>query len=248
MTESGDGLPILQESSDVDAGGPTNGLAIDFKTRPLLLQMYGKQGSGKSVLCKSLLYAASKQGIFDWVIVYTATAWNDHYRSFLPEHAVRVWDQDAFYDMFAKIRAFKKANPKKALSRGLCIVDDCLGQQKLYDPRFMNLISTYRHYNVDLWQCQQIVSYGASTLQRTMVDWAFLYRATDDQSIRALHKMAGGLYPNLKSFKRAFLKSTSEKHTAMVFQNGKNTVAESYRAFKCDVAPSFMLKFEPNGL
>ena len=79
-----------------------------------------KQGSGKSVLCKSLLYAASKQGIFDWVIVYTATAWNDHYRSFLPEHAVRVWDQDAFYEMFAKIRAFKKANPKKALSRGLC--------------------------------------------------------------------------------------------------------------------------------
>ena len=128
---SGDGLPILQESSDVDVDGPTSGLAIDFKTRPLLLQMYGKQGSGKSVLCKSLLYAASKQGIFDWVIVYTATAWNDHYRSFLPEHAVRVWDQDAFYDMFAKIRAFKKANPKKALSRGLCIVDDCLGQQKL---------------------------------------------------------------------------------------------------------------------
>ena len=131
---SGDGLPILQESSDVDAGGPANGLAIDFKTRPLLLQMYGKQGSGKSVLCKSLLYAASKQGIFDWVIVYTATAWNDHYRSFLPEHAVRVWDQDAFHDMFAKIRAFKKANPKKALSRGLCIVDDCLANRSCMTP------------------------------------------------------------------------------------------------------------------
>jgi ABC-type dipeptide/oligopeptide/nickel transport system ATPase component len=241
-----DQLPMLQDPTG--DGSAVSGLAIDFKSRPLLLQLYGKQGSGKSVMCKALVYAASKQDVFDWVVVYTATAWNDHYRSFLPEHAVRVWDQDAFYEMFAKIRAFKKQNPKKPLSRGLCIVDDCLGQQKLYDPRFMNLISTYRHYNVDLWQCQQIVSYGASTLQRTMVDWAFLYRATDDQSIRALYKMAGGLYPNMKEFKKAFLDLTSAKHTAMVFQNGKNSVAESYQAFKCDMPPNFKLKFEPNGL
>ena len=160
------------------------GLQIPFKERPQLLMMYGRQHTGKSALCKALAYQCAKAGVFDWMIVYTATSWNDHYRSFLPEHAVRVWKQDEFYELYGKIRAFKRAHPDKPLSRGCVIVDDCLGQQKLYDPRFLNIISTYRHYNTDIWQTQQLVSYGASTLQRTMLDYAFMFRATDDQSVR----------------------------------------------------------------
>ena len=77
------------EVEESKAAPMRSGLSIDFHSRPLLIQLYGKQGSGKSVLCKALLYAAAKQKVYDWVIVFTATSWNDFYTSFLPEHAVR---------------------------------------------------------------------------------------------------------------------------------------------------------------
>ena len=63
-----------------------------------------------------------------------------------------------------------------------------------------------------------------------------------------LSRMAGGLYPNKSEFKRALLDATSEKYTAMVFKNGKNSIQESYSRFKCSVPPAFRLNFKPNGL
>ena len=67
--------PMLAGSDDEEGSGSEEssssplrrGLEIDFHSRPLLIQLYGKQGSGKSVLCKALLYAAAKQ-MSEWAI------------------------------------------------------------------------------------------------------------------------------------------------------------------------------------
>ena len=120
-------------------------------------------------------------------------------------------------------------------------------QKLIYDPRFTNILATYRHHNVDLWSTQQYIV-GASPMMRSMLDIAFLYRATDEQSIKALYRMAGGLYPNKSEFKRALLDATSEKYTALVFRNGQNSIEESYSRFKCTEPPNFMLQFKENGL
>ena len=66
----------------VEVQGSGGGLDIDMSSRPLLIQMHGKQGSGKTVLCKALLLAAARKKVFDWVVVFTATSWNDYYTSF----------------------------------------------------------------------------------------------------------------------------------------------------------------------
>ena len=162
---------------------------------------------------------------------------------------MRQFSPDAFYSIFTKIQRFKKDNPKKKLSRGCVVLDDVMGQtQKLiYDPRFTNILATYRHHNVDLWSTQQYIV-GASPMMRSMLDWAFVFRATDEQSIKALHRMAGGLYANSREFKKALLEATRQKHTALVFRNGQNTVEESYSRFKCTEPPNFMLQFKKNGL
>ena len=86
-------VQTTEEAEEKQSPPLRTGLEIDFKSRPLLVQMYGKQGSGKSELCRALLYAASKQGIYDWVIVFTAVRHTGHTFCHLSRVAscIRVW-------------------------------------------------------------------------------------------------------------------------------------------------------------
>lgn len=240
--------------SDPEEQAVQQGFEFDFGNRPQICQLFGKCNSGKSEMIRALIYAtcARPDPVYKWIIVFTATTFNQFYTQFLPSHCVRKFSPEAFFDVFRKIEAkVTRGGQKKGfkLDHGLVVLDDCQGlwAKVKHTPEFNSIQISHRHRGVSLWYSNQYVV-GMTTLQRSLCDLAVLFRASDEPSLKHLYRMAGTMFPNFKTFKAEFLRATAPTHTALVFKNGHDTIAESYSTFKCDLAPKFVLRMKPNGL
>ena len=234
----------------VDEGTPQirEGLEIDLASRPILISMTGKCNSGKTVLLRSLLYHAARAGTWKWIIVFVGHDFSKDYSEILPEHCVRIFTPAAYMAVFDKIRTYKRANPDKALSHGLVVCDDCQGlfARLKNTVEFQNLLISHRHLGVSLAFLNQYAT-GQTTLQRSLTDIAFAFRASDVQSQKHLFKMMGSHFEGgLKEFQAAM--RGLGQHNALVFKNNQLSFEDSYSIFKCQLPPKFKLKMKPNGL
>jgi ABC-type dipeptide/oligopeptide/nickel transport system ATPase component len=231
-----------------DSGSTTSGLEMDF-SKPAIHVIVGPCGSGKSVLASSLLYHAMKAKAFKSVIVFCAHEYNSFWTDMLPEHCVRLFSVSAVLEVFRKIKKVRKANPKAPLERHCLVFDDVQGLFARIKqlPEWNSCLISFRHAGLSLVFLGQYPTM-CTTLMRSLVNTAYMFRASDLPAQKLLFGMTGSHFESFKEWQRAFLDATSQKYRCMVFKNHRDTKEESYSQFICDIPPKFKINCKENGL
>jgi len=213
---------------------------------PGLILFVGKSKSGKTYLLQYLLqfYTTTKK-IFNFGLVLTGSPYNHEY-NFLPNHAVREYDEVILTGYINELKKRKDAAAGGKLPASFLVLDDCLGLVT-QSSAWKNLISTYRHLNITLFlSVQYLRNEASSTLVREQTSILFAFKSTNINTIKALYEYYGSdIFSKLDEFKKRYSCATDEKHTCMIYiaDDQMQTSDKNLLSFKAPEFRPIKLKF-----
>lgn len=218
---------------------------INFKN-PRVFVFIGRCGMGKSFLLRNLIYQFTKAGQLHFGVVFTGTDMSKDYE-FMPEKAVRSdYSEKNLEKYIDKLKVWIKSNPGKKLPMNFLILDDLLGRIRVNSPVFQNLITTYRHLNMNIFLTSQYMVRNTPTLVRELTDYAFIFKTRFKNSLVSLYEAFGQMLESQEEFNRLLEEATKEQYTALMYDANKETAEEAYTPFRCDQKDiKFKLDFEP---
>jgi hypothetical protein len=154
---------------------------IKLLKRPSIILFCGRPASGKttvmvSVICQIVEFKKNSFGRF-----YVSTKFSGDF-NFAPDDDIfEDYTQEHLEAYVNKIKAWKKRNPTKNIPQNLLVIDDAMGQINWYSRFWSSLISTHRHWDMNILVATQSLTaggHGSSTLLRNCVDMAVLYHSS----------------------------------------------------------------------
>jgi len=184
-----------------------------FCQNPAIITI-AKRGSGKSVLCRSLI------SHFGDIPVGIVISYSEHldpfYSEFFPDAFIYNRDSKRVFAKILRRQTNIKATAKKLALEGkiidtriLLLMDDCLSDSKSWgkDESLREVLFNGRHYDITYVLTMQ-APLEISPALRDNFDYVFLF-ATDifnDQT--KLHKHYAGIFPTFSSFREVFTQLT----------------------------------------
>ena len=157
---------------------------------PNLSLFLGRRNTGKSTLMVHLLRTLCRAGKFNWVKVYSPTAFTGVWASIVGEASVEaVFDTEQLEEILesqASIRSRGGDNP------GLIILDDCLGAVSFQNDLWTRIASSGRHYGLTFWVSAQHV-FKLPPVIRSNSDYTYVLGIQGDRVVKALYEEGGGL-------------------------------------------------------
>jgi len=176
------------------------------------MSILGSCGAGKTVLCKYIIsYFEDK---FDFVFVITSTGFNGQY-DFLDTLSLKnkVMNTIDFDKKIAFIMKKQKAYIDSGIKPSILIVfDDVMGSIKT-SKKIKLLISTFRHYNINIIFISQYAN-AISTELRELCFYSCVFNQFTERSLKAVNESYFA-HMNFKDFKMFINKKLSKPYTFM---------------------------------
>lgn len=211
----------------------------DESKEPTIL-ILAKRGSGKSFLCRSILYYF--RDIPCGTIISLTEDCSPFYSKFIPDayihyeykskYLAKLFERQEM--MIEKNKEYMKIG-KRLDVRVFLLMDDCLADKKkwLSDANITRLLLNGRHfYILFLLTIQEVL--GITPNQRQNFDYIFIFRNSFVSEQKKIYDHYAGFFPSLDVFKKIFTKLT-ENYGVMVLvcKGGASTISEQvmhYRA------------------
>lgn len=219
----------------------SNSFALDM-SRPRLITIIGKCGSGKSVCAKQILKTCCGKGIFSFGRVYTATkALCDDWTTVIPEkHVFENFSDDHLKAYVEKLKEWKIRN-KKPIPHNFLILDDLLGIINVHSRYMKWFLSCHRHTSTTVVIISQYLIANISTQLRTLCDYAVIFGNRFRRDRKNISDFAGQLCDSEDEFLR--LMDSLKKHEAILYNSHGKTKEEAYMFWKAELPGEFKLDF-----
>ena len=133
---------------------------IKLLKRPSIILFCGHPASGKttamvSVICQIVEFKRPAFGRF-----YVSTKFSGDFTFAPDEDIFEDYTQQHLEEYVNKIKAWKKRNPKKDVPQNILVIDDAMGQINWYSRFWSSLISTHRHWGMNILVATQSLTAG----------------------------------------------------------------------------------------
>lgn len=189
-----------------------------------IIVMVAKRGSGKSVLCKDIIY--HKRSIPGGIIIAPTDKLNRDYSAFFPDSYIHYsYDPTIIGKLFQRQEIMKEKSEEKAkegkkiVPDAFLIMDDCLSSAADWkkDQFIKEMFMNGRHYKLTFILTMQY-SLGITPDLRTNIDYVFLFYDNNISNRRKLFEHYAGIFPSYDLFSQTLDKCT-ENYGCMVINN-----------------------------
>ena len=194
---------------------------------PTLKLFIARRGSGKSHLMKSILHTCMKQKRFEWVYVFSLTAFNKEWSNVVGPKNVCADFSPAWITSLMKAQS--KLVEKGKIRPGLIIFDDMVGTAKWKDPVITQLAIASRHYHITVWISSQYYT-SLPPLIRQNADYCFLLNTINETVSKKLaEEFPTSQYPKWQDL-MTFAEEATQDHGVFFINNIGNVKITQYRA------------------
>ena len=206
-----------------------------------VIAMLAKRNSGKSVLCKDILY--HHRNIPVGVIISPTEKANKYYGNFVPDSF--IYDE---YDALViskllqrqEILIHKKDHNDNIDPRAFLILDDCLYDNKwIKDANMRSVFMNGRHYKLMFILTMQF-ALGIPPNLRTNIDYVFILKENIMSNRKRIYEHYAGMFPTFEMFCKVMDKCTQD-YECLVIHNGAKGSAIEDQVFwyKADIHHDF---------
>ena len=205
--------------------------------------LIGKRDTGKSYLCKDILYYHSDIPVGQ-VISGTEGA-NQFYSKIVP----KLFIHDEFNTnivqnmlkrqklMIDKINDGEQVDPRAFLILDDCLYDNCWAKDKYMRSVFMN----GRHYKL-LFMLTMQYALGIPPNLRTNIDYVFILRENYVSNRKRLYEHYAGMFPSFEMFCQVMDQCTEDYECLVINNNAKsNKLTDQVFWYKADSHPEFRI-------
>ena len=206
-----------------------------------VIAMLAKRNSGKSVLCKDILY--HHRNIPVGVIISPTEKANKYYGDFVPDSF--IYDE---YDALTiskllqrqEILIHKQKNGDSIDPRAFLILDDCLYDNKwIKDSNMRSVFMNGRHYKLMFILTMQF-ALGIPPNLRTNIDYIFILKENIMSNRKRLYEHYAGMFPTFEMFCKVMDKCTQD-YECLVIHNGAkgSSIEDQVFWYKADIHSDF---------
>jgi hypothetical protein len=208
--------------------------------------LIGKRDTGKSFLCKDILYG-HKDIPVGQVISGTEAA-NQFYSSIVPKLFIHEeFDASIIENMLKRQRMMleKKQSGENIDERAFLILDDCLYDNRWTKEKCMrSIFMNGRHYKL-LFLLTMQYALGIPPNLRTNVDYIFILRENYVSNRKRLYEHYAGMFPTFEMFCQVMDQCTENYECLVINNNAKsNKLTDQVFWYKADPHQDFKIGAE----
>lgn len=207
---------------------------LDLSKNACLL-FVGKCNKGKTNGIKFLLQKHSLDNFkgcakYQFGIVFTRTKFNHDY-DFLPdEYVIEGYDQEILARYLQGLE--DEISKGKKTPKNFVVFDDLIGLLSKNDPFLTNFLATSRHTNTHIYLATQHLKTGANTTLREVCTHGIIFNSKTFNTTQSLYECFGGLFANVKKFRKCLQETTKEPYSAMLYITDIEDINKNYLSWK----------------
>lgn len=211
-----------------------------------VIVLIGKRDTGKSFLCKDLLY--HHQDIPVGTVISATESANQFYSYMIPP----LFIHDEYHeDIVAKVLARQKKaidcqkeqrETSKIDPRAFLMLDDCLYDSSWTKSKFVrNIFMNGRHYKLMFIVTMQY-ALGIPPNLRTNIDYVFILRENIVSNRKRIYESYAGMFPTFEIFCQVMDQCTENYECLVIHNNCKsNRLEDQVYWYKADAHPDFRM-------
>ena len=206
-----------------------------------VIAMLAKRNSGKSILCKDILY--HHRNIPVGVIISPTEKANKFYGNFVPDSFIYDEYESLIISKLLQrqeILIHKQDNNSNIDPRAFLILDDCLYDNKwIKDTNMRSVFMNGRHYKLMFILTMQF-ALGIPPNLRTNIDYVFILKENIMSNRKRIYEHYAGMFPTFEMFCKVMDKCTQD-YECLVIHNGAKGSAIEDQVFwyKADIHNDF---------
>ena len=212
-------------------------------THDKVVVLIGKRDTGKSFLCKDLLF--HHQNIPVGQVISGTEAANSFYSEIVPKLFIHG---EFKKEIIANILKRQKLMIQQMKQNGnidpraFLILDDCLYDQTwIKDPNVRSLFMNGRHYKI-LFILTMQFALGIPPNLRTNIDYVFILRENYVSNRKRLYEHYAGMFPTFEMFCQVMDQCTENYECLVINNNSKsNKLQDQVYWYKAESHPDFKI-------
>jgi hypothetical protein len=185
--------------------------------------LIGKRETGKSFLCKDILY--HHQGIPVGQVISGTEAANDFYGKMVPKLFIHDEYQPGIISNILKRQRMMIDKCKECATvdpRAFLVLDDCLYDNTwTKDKNVRSLFMNGRHFKI-LFMITMQYALGIPPNLRTNIDYIFILRENYMSNRKRLYEHYAGMFPNFEMFCQVMDQCTENYECLVIHNNAKS--------------------------
>ena len=199
--------------------------------------MIGKRETGKSILCKDILYY--HQGIPVGQVISGTEAANGFYKELVPKLFIHdEYQPSIIHNILKRQRMMLQQSQENPTTdpRAFLVLDDCLYDNTwTKDKNVRSLFMNGRHFKI-LFMITMQYALGIPPNLRTNIDYIFILRENYMSNRKRLYEHYAGMFPNFEMFCQVMDQCTENYECLVIHNNAKsNKLTDQVFWYKADL-------------
>lgn len=191
--------------------------------------LVARPASGKSHLAKYLLmldHPDYNKNPIRYGLIFTTTKFNGYWNEIFPPDYVHPR-----YDS-SPLQSLMDIQRENNQHRAVVVFDDCLDQKAFASQLFLDLSTTFRHYNIDVYILVQYL-YKIPPVVREVATRVGMFRITTERSLKACYESFGSFFKRYDDFRKFLIDRTGDyKFLWYIANSSKENIDEIYYVMK----------------